>query len=77
MRRQPYAQVAEIEKNVQELLAAKLIEPTISPWSSNVLLVRRKDGAMRLCRLPQVKRKDGQGLVSTAKFKQLLRVVRW
>jgi hypothetical protein len=42
MRRQPYAQVAEIEKNVQELLAAKLIEPTISPWSSNVLLVRKK-----------------------------------
>jgi transposase InsO family protein len=49
MRRQLYAQVAEIEKNVQELLAAKLIEPTISPWSSNVLLVRKKDGTMRFC----------------------------
>jgi hypothetical protein len=49
LRRQPYAHVAKIEENVQELLAAKLIEPTVSPWSSNVLLVKKKDGTMRFC----------------------------
>jgi hypothetical protein len=49
LRRQPYAQVAEIERNVQDMLGAKLIEPTTSPWSSNVLLVKKRDGTMRFC----------------------------
>jgi hypothetical protein len=49
LRRQPYAHVAKIEENVQGLLAAKLIEPTVSPWSSNVLLVRKKDGTIHFC----------------------------
>jgi len=49
LRRQPYAYLPEIECNVQELLAAKVIEPAQSPWSSNVCLVRKKDGSMRFC----------------------------
>ena len=49
LRQQPYAHNAEIERNVQELLAAKVIEPAFSPWASNVLLVRKKDGPMRFC----------------------------
>ena len=49
LRRQPYAHLAEIERNVQEMLASKVIEPASSPWSSNVLLVRKKDGSMRFC----------------------------
>jgi hypothetical protein len=39
----------EIERNVQELLAAKVIEPAQSSWSSNVLLVFKRDGTMRFC----------------------------
>jgi len=49
LRRQPYAHVSEIEKNVQELLAAKVIEPASSAWASNVLLVKKKGGAWRFC----------------------------
>jgi hypothetical protein len=49
LRRQPYAHLAEIERNVQEMLAAKVIEPVASPWASNVLLVKKKDGSMRFC----------------------------
>jgi hypothetical protein len=47
MRRHPYAQIPAIERNVQELLAAKVIEPAASPWAPNVLLVRTKDGTWR------------------------------
>ena len=49
LRRHPYAHLAEIEHNVQEMLSAKVIEPAQSAWSSNVLLVRKKDGSMRFC----------------------------
>lgn len=48
IRRQPYAHLAEIESNVQEMLDAKVIEPASSPWASNVLLVKKKDGTWRL-----------------------------
>jgi len=48
LRLHPYAHLAEIERNVQEMLSAKLIEPAQSACSSNVLLVRKKDGSMRL-----------------------------
>jgi hypothetical protein len=49
LRRHPYAHLAEIVRNVQEMLAAKVIEPTQSARSSNVLLVRKKDFSMRFC----------------------------
>jgi transposase InsO family protein len=49
LRRQPYAQLEEIEKNVQELLQAGVIRPSTSAWSSNVLLVKKKDGSSRFC----------------------------
>jgi hypothetical protein len=49
MRRQPYAHLSEIERNVQELLTSKVIEPATSPWASDVLLVKNKDGTWRFC----------------------------
>jgi hypothetical protein len=49
LRRYPYAHTAEIERNVQELLTAGVIVPTASPWSSNKLLVKKKDGSLRFC----------------------------
>ena len=49
MRRHPYARLSEIERNVQELLAAKVIEPASSSWASNILLVKKRDGTWRFC----------------------------
>jgi hypothetical protein len=49
LRRHPYAHLAEIERNVQELLEAKVIEPVALMWASNVLLVKKMDGWMRFC----------------------------
>jgi predicted aspartyl protease len=66
MRRHPYAHIPIIESNVQELLAAKVIEPAASPWASNVLLVRKKDGTWRFCvdyrKLNDVTRKEAYPL---------------
>ncbi|KAK3086868.1 hypothetical protein FSP39_024642 [Pinctada imbricata] len=48
-RRIPLAKRAEAENEVQTLLKDGLIEPSSSPWSSPVVLVKKKDGSLRYC----------------------------
>ena len=49
LRRFPPAHVEAISKEVDKLLAQGVIEPASSPWASNVVLVRKKDGSYRCC----------------------------
>jgi len=42
--RYPYYQKNEIEKFVKEMKTARIIRPNNSPYSSPVILVRKKDG---------------------------------
>jgi len=43
--RYPNFQKAEIEKQVEEMLSESMIQPSHSPFSSPILLVKKKDGS--------------------------------
>jgi len=38
-----------IDEQVEDMLRHDIIEPAASPWCSSVVMVRKKDGAMRFC----------------------------
>ncbi|KAK4258952.1 hypothetical protein QN277_005343 [Acacia crassicarpa] len=43
------AELAELKKQLEELLEKGFIRPSVSPWGSPVLFVKKKDGTLRLC----------------------------
>ncbi|WZZ87668.1 hypothetical protein YC2023_116247 [Brassica napus] len=43
------AEMAELKKQLEELLDKGFIQPSSSPWGAPVLFVKKKDGSMRLC----------------------------
>nr|XP_027186625.1 uncharacterized protein LOC113784598 [Cicer arietinum] len=42
-------ELSELKKQLEELLDKQFIRPSVSPWGAPVLLVKKKDGSMRLC----------------------------
>ena len=65
-RRFPPSQQKVIEEEVEKMLKLGAIEPSVSPWSSQVVLVRKKNGQVRFCvdyrLLNDVTRKDSYPL---------------
>ena len=59
-------QKAEIEKQIETMLSQDVIKVSTSPWSSPVVLVKKKDGTTRFCvdyrKLNAVTRKDSYPL---------------
>jgi len=49
LRRHPIAHLGFIDDQVDEMLQAGVIEPSSSPWSSNVVLANKADGSLRFC----------------------------
>jgi len=43
------SELAELKKQLEDLLDKKFVRPSVSPWGAPVLLVKKKDGSMRLC----------------------------
>lgn len=39
----------EFDKHLQDVLERGIVSPSISPWAAPVVLVRKKDGSIRLC----------------------------
>ena len=48
-RRIPPAIFQEVREHLREMLEAGAIRPSTSPYSSNVVIVRKKDGSIRFC----------------------------
>jgi hypothetical protein len=43
------SELNELKKQLEELLEKKFIRPSVSPWGAPILLVKKKEGSMRLC----------------------------
>jgi len=43
------AELAELKKQIEDLLEKKFIRPSASPWGAPILLVKIKDDSLRLC----------------------------
>ena len=49
LRRHPRAHLQFIDDEVQKILDNDIVEASASPWSSNVVLVAKKNGKLRFC----------------------------
>ena len=65
-RRQAWAKREVIDREVEKMLEAEVIEPCSGPWASPIVLVTKKDGTPRVCvdfrKVNDVTRKDAYPL---------------
>ena len=49
IRRVPYHLKAKFKEQLDLMIKSKFVVPSVSPWSSPVVLVNKKDGSLRVC----------------------------
>ena len=49
LRRYPYAHLQPIDKHLDDMQRQGIIEPATSPFASNIVLAKKKDGTFRCC----------------------------
>jgi hypothetical protein len=66
MRRIPHEHISVLKSEVEKLQRAGAVVPSTSPWASPTILVKKKDGSMRLCidyrKVNSVSKKDAHPL---------------
>ena len=69
LRRHPPAHLEAIRQHVGSMMEQGVIEPSRSPWASNIVLVKKKDGSLRCCvdyrQVNNLTRKDAYPLPRT------------
>ena len=80
-RRLPFHMHEEVEEHVSDMLSRGIIEPSHSPWSSAIVLVKKKDGSTRFCvdyrRLNSIPTKDAYPLPRIDESLNQLRGSEW
>ena len=65
-RRVPQARREEVRRLLQEMLHSGVVEPSEGPWSSPIILAKKKDGSLRFCvdyrKVNAITRKDAYPL---------------
>ena len=49
VRRIPFAVRQEVARQLQQMQEDGIIQPSNSPWASPIVLVKKKDGGLRIC----------------------------
>ena len=69
LRRHPPVHQEAIKQQISSMLEQGVIEPARSPWASNIVMVKKKDGSLRTCidyrQLNSLTRKDAYPLPRT------------
>ena len=80
-RRVPIAMRGVVDEEINKMLESDVIRPSSSPWSSPIVLVRKKDGSVRFCvdyrRLNDKTRKDSYPLPNISEILDSLSGASW
>jgi len=64
--KKPFHLLDKIDEHVKEMIKAGVVEPSNSPWTSNLVVVKNKDGSLRYCvgyrKINSVTRRDAYPL---------------